>query len=300
MNGLENILGVIEGVGAAFITFYLVALGHSIFEKAGLLDLAIDGIFFMSTGAAVLGAVVFGNPIAGSLIAALIASLFGLLMAYLLTTLPISHGAVGLSLQFLGYGLGIVLGYPVRQQVGALYAFCYSHEALLEISAVALLLGLLTYYLIEKTKLGAAIRASGESPHAASALGVNVLTTRLVAAAIGFAIVGFGASFFPLLWQRYWDIKVYTLGYGWLAFTIALAAGRHPIFLIPMAFLFGGLVEYSVTIQSLLKLPADVAKLIPFMGALGAMLAYSFTRLGRIFASPQSLGKIYYKEEKTV
>uniref|UniRef100_A0A7C2FYR7 Ribose ABC transporter permease n=1 Tax=Thermosphaera aggregans TaxID=54254 RepID=A0A7C2FYR7_9CREN len=300
MNGLESILGVIEGVGAAFITFYLVALGHSIFEKAGLLDLAIDGIFFMSTGAAVLGAVMFGNPIAGSLIAALVASLFGLLMAYLLTTLPISHGAVGLSLQFLGYGVGIVLGYPVRQQVGALYAFCYSQEALLEISGVALLLGLFIHYLIEKTKLGAAIRASGENPHAASALGVNVLVTRLIAAAIGFAIVGLGASFFPLLWQRYWDIKVYTLGYGWLAFTIALAAGRHPIFLLPMALLFGGLVEYSVTIQSMLKLPADVAKLIPFVGALGAMLAYSFTKLGRIFASPQSLGKVYYKEEKTV
>ncbi|WP_448577231.1 ABC transporter permease subunit [Thermosphaera sp.] len=300
MNGLESILGVIEGVGAAFITFYLVALGHSIFEKAGLLDLAIDGIFFMSTGAAVLGAVMFGNPITGSLIAALVASLFGLLMAYLLTTLPISHGAVGLSLQFLGYGVGIVLGYPVRQQVGALYAFCYSQEALLEISGVALLLGLFIYYLIEKTKLGAAIRASGENPHAASALGVNVLVTRLIAAAIGFAIVGLGASFFPLLWQRYWDIKVYTLGYGWLAFTIALAAGRHPIFLLPMALLFGGLVEYSVTIQSMLKLPADVAKLIPFVGALGAMLAYSFTKLGRIFASPQSLGKVYYKEEKTV
>ncbi len=300
MNGLESILGVIEGVGAAFITFYLVALGHSIFEKAGLLDLAIDGIFFMSTGAAVLGAVMFGNPIAGSLIAALVASLFGLLMAYLLTTLPISHGAVGLSLQFLGYGVGIVLGYPVRQQVGALYAFCYSQEALLEISGIALLLGLFIYYLIEKTKLGAAIRASGENPHAASALGVNVLVTRLIAAAIGFAIVGLGASFFPLLWQRYWDIKVYTLGYGWLAFTIALAAGRHPIFLLPMALLFGGLVEYSVTIQSMLKLPADVAKLIPFVGALGAMLAYSFTKLGRIFASPQSLGKVYYKEEKTV
>lgn len=300
MNGLESIIGLIEGIGAAFITFYLVALGHSIFEKAGLLDLAIDGVFFMSTGAAVLGAVAFGNPVIGSIVAMLIASMFGLLMAYLLTTLPISHGAVGLSLQFLGYGLGIVLGYPLRQTVGALYAYCYTDEVLIELIIAAIVIGVMIHLFIEKTKIGAAIRAVGESPHAASSLGVNVLFIRLVAGAVGFALMGLGASFFPLLWQKYWDIKVYTLGYGWLSFTIALAAGRHPIFLIPMALLFGGLVEYSVTIQTLFKLPPDVAKLIPFVGALGAMLTYSFTRLRRIFASPQSLGKVYYREEKTV
>ena len=296
----EAFLDMVIGILPAFATFYMVALGHSIFEKAGILNLAIDGVFFAATGAAVVGAVGLGNPVYGSILAAVVAAILGLFMSFVLTYLPISHGAVGLSLQFLGYGLGIVFGYSVRLAVGAIYSYAYSRDAVYEITLVALAIGVLVHLLVEKTKLGSAIRACGENPHAAAALGVNVIATRLIAGALGFALIGLGSSLFVLLWVRIWDIKTYTLGYGWLAFAVALAAGRHPLFLIPIALLFGGLVDLQTTIQARLKVPADVAKLVPFVGALVLMLAYSITRLRRVFAQPTSLGKPYYKEEKSI
>lgn len=109
-----------------------------------------------------------------------------------------------------------------------------------------------------------------------------------------------GASLFILSWQRTWDFRQYSQGYGWLAFATALAAGRHPIMLIPVSLLFGGLASTQTDISASLKVPTDVAKLIPFLAALILMLVYSSTGLRKIFASPSSIGKPYYKEEKSI
>jgi len=299
---------------AAFSTMYMVSLGHSIMEKSGILDLAIDGAFFFSTGVSVYLAVAFYNVLTPLGVAQPIATLLALLatgvftaligafMAWILTSLPISHGALGLSLQFVGYGLGIMAGYPVRQSVGNIdpYSLPRDVNVYLGLLASSLIVGVAVYLLIEKTPLGASIKACGENPHAASALGVNVLKTRIIAGILGFYILGVGASLYPLAWQRYWDIKSYTLGYGWFAFTIALAGGRNPIYLIPLSLVFGGLLEFSIRMMTLFGISADMAKLIPFAATLGVMVMYGATELRRIFASPSSLGKAYYKEEKTI
>ncbi|MEM4718172.1 MAG: ribose ABC transporter permease [Desulfurococcaceae archaeon] len=290
----------IDKVLPAFVTFYLVSLGHSISEKSGILNLAIDGVFFASTGAALLGAAIHGNPLYGFIYAYAIGAILGLFMSTVLTFFPVSHGAVGLSLQFLGYGVGIMLGYYIRIRVGVVYAIAFTREEIIELFTIGLVIGIAMYYLIEKTKLGAAIKAVGENPHAAAVLGVRVLVTRVIAGLIGFGLIGIGSSVFILSWIRTWDAKLYTLGYGWLAFAAALAAGRHPLMLIPIALLFGGLTSTQTDIQVWAKIPADVAKLIPFLAALTLMLTYSMTRLRRVFASPSSLGKPFFSEEKSL
>jgi simple sugar transport system permease protein len=299
---------------AAFTSIYLVALGHSIFEKSGILNLAIDGVFFLITGVVV--AIVapltdfltyYGlSPLLSTtlaiILAGLVAVIIGLFMAWTLTMLPVSHGATGLSLMFLGYGIGIIAGYGVRLRIVRIgvYAYPDSLSVYVAVLLLAISTGVILHILITKTTLGAAIRACGDNPHVAMTLGVNVLKTRLIAGAIGFFIMGVGASLFVLLWQKYWDIRIYLLGYGWLAFTIALAAGRHPLVLIPLALVFGGLVEFNVRLQATLGLQGDLAKMIPFLATLALMAIYGSTRLRRIFEPPRSLGKVFYREERTV
>lgn len=291
---------LLDKILPAFVTFYLVSLGHGVFEKSGILNLAIDGVFFAATGAAVLGATLHGSPLFGCIYACIVAGILGVFMSSTLTFFPVSHGAVGLSLQFFGYGVGVMLGYYVRLRTGVIYTVAFTREDIIELLIICLAIGLVTYYLVEKTKLGAAIRAVGENPHASAALGVRILVIRVIAGALGFVLIGLGSSLFILSWIKTWDAKLYTLGYGWLAFAVALAAGRHPIMLIPIALLFGGLTSTQTDIQVWAKIPADVAKLIPFMAALGLMLLYSGTKLKRIFASPASLGKPYFSEEKSL
>ncbi len=283
-----------------FATFYLVALGHSLFEKAGLLDLAIDGVFFMCSSIAVRVAVASVSPVIGTVVAAIAAMFLGAVLAFLMTFLPISHGAVGLSMMFLGYGIGIIVGYPARLEVGSIAMYTYSEGEAVAIMTISIAVGLAVHAILKYTKLGASIRACGENPHAAASLGVNVLLTRLIAGAAGFAIMGAGSSFFTLAWQKFWDPKSYTLGYGWLAFTVALTSGRHPIILIPISLTFGGLTLYRVKIGVMYGVEKDVANLVPFIAALVAMLVFYATRLKNVLAPPAGLGKVYYREERTV
>jgi simple sugar transport system permease protein len=299
---------------AAFTTTYLVALGHSVLERSGVLNLAIDGVFFLATGITVaivapladfLSSLGFTPVLSATLaiiITGLLTAVIGAFKAWILTKLPISHGAVGLSLMFLGYGLGIIAGYTMRLRIVrvGLYAYPDDPSIYLVVLLVAISAGVALHLVITRTALGAAIRACGENPHVALVLGVNVLKVRLTAGVIGFFVMGVGASLFVLLWQKYWDIRIYLLGYGWLAFTIALAAGRHPLVLIPLALVFGGLVEFDVKLQATLGLQRDLAKMIPFLATLALMAVYGSTRLKKVFEPPRSLGKIFYTEERTV
>ncbi len=289
-----------------FITYYLVALGHGFFEKSGVLNLAIDGLFVLGATVAFAVAAYTLNPWIGLIVSGVVCSLFGVFIAYAVTKLPISHGAMGLSLMFLGYGLSLVVGIPANNYVYAMalkpsaYTIPTTATTLTILFVFTISMGLLLYYVLEKTKLGAMIRASGEDPHVAEALGVNVVKTRIIAGAVGYALIGLGSAFFTLTWRTGWDPKVYLLGHGWIAFAISLAAGRHPILTILTASLFAGLMKYQYVIQVALGLSTEVAKMLPFIVALASMTVFYVTPLKRKLASPKSLGKPYYREERTL
>jgi len=299
---IEELMAVLP----VFITYYLVALGHGFFEKSGVLNLAIDGLFVLGATVAFAVATYLLNPWTGLFMSSIVCSLFGAFIAYMATKLPISHGALGLSLMFLGYGLSLVIGIPASNYVyaAALKPSAYTiptvMSTLMVLFIASILIGILLHYILENTKLGAMIRASGEDPHTAEALGVDVLKTRIIAGAIGYALIGLGSAFFTLTWRIGWDPKIYLLGHGWIAFAISLAAGRHPILTIFTASLFAGLVRYQYVVQTTLGLSTEITKMLPFIAAIISMTVFYVTPLKRKLASPKSLGKPYYREERTV
>ncbi len=300
------VVDIILNIAPVFITYYLVALGHGFFEKSGVLNLAIDGLFILAASVTFAVSVYTLNPWLGLLAAVIVDSLFGVFLAYVTTKFPVSHGAVGLSLMFLGYGLGLVVGTPAnfyasaREINPADYTLKITTDIEIAMYVIPLLIGLLLLHILNYTKLGVAIRASGENPHAAASLGVDVLRTRLIAGAIGYALIGAGGAFFTLAWRSGWDPKLYLLGYGWIAFAISLSAGRHPLLTALNAWIFAGLVRYQFTIQVVAGLGTEAGKMLPFIAAIAAMVIFNITPLRKILATPASLGKIYYKEEKTV
>jgi len=291
----------------AFIAYYLTALGHGFFEKSGVLNLAIDGVFYLSVAVAYATAVYTHGPWGALAITMAVASVFGMLIAYLTTKFPVSHGAVGLSVMFLGYGIGALIGNPAvfayrdLRSRGVMFDIRLPTEpaarALMYVTAV--LAGLAILYLAGRTKLGAAVRAAGENPHAASALGVDVLRVRLIAGAIGYALIGAGATFFELAWLPTWQ-QLQGMGHGWLAFAISLSAGRHPLLTMVTSAAFAGLLTYQYALQAAYNLSPEVAKMIPFIAAIVAMVLFMVTPLRRRLAPPLSLGKVYFKEERTV
>jgi len=296
------LIAFIVASSALILAYYLTALGHSVVEKSGVLNLAIDGVFVLGVSIAFTQAIYTGNNITLSLLSSVVASLLiGLFLAYVVTKFPVSHGAVGLSIMFLSYGLAGVIGVPARTVqglTGAKIGFSFSIlEAVLAFTIIAVF-SVAMYMFMEKTKLGAMIRACGEDPFLAEALGVNVVKTRLIAALIGFTLMGLGAGVFELFYSKIWR-EGHGIGQGWIAFSIALSSGRHPALIIPTSIIFGLLFELRFSVLAL-GIPRELAESLPFIVAIAAMIVYMSTPLKRKLAPPKSLGKPFFKEERTV
>jgi len=287
---------------ALILAYYLTALGHSIVEKSGVLNLAIDGVFVLGVSIAFTQAIYTGNNIALALLSSVVASLLiGLFLAYVVTKFPVSHGAVGLSIMFLSYGLAGVIGVPARTVQGLTGAEVGLSFSILEAAiafTIIAVLSIAAHVFMEKTKLGAMIRACGEDPYLAEALGVNVVKTRLIAALIGFTLMGLGAGVFELFYSKIWR-EGHGIGQGWIAFSIALSSGRHPILIIPTSIIFGLLFELRFSLLAL-GIPRELAESLPFIVAIVAMIVYMSTPLKRKLAPPKSLGRPFFKEERTV
>lgn len=300
---MDWLIDFIVGVSPIFAAYYLVALGHGLMEKSGVLNLAIDGVFVLSVAVAFAVGIYYGSSYISILVPMIIASLFGLMLAFITTKLPISHGAAGLSTMFLGYGLASLVGIPARQAQRGAATFnieiSVHSPAWIMLYIISILIGIGVLLLVEKTKLGAAIRASGEDPAAAEALGVNVLITRLIASGLGYLLIGLGAALFEVAYSPVWS-EGQGMGYGWIAFAISLSAGRHPLLIIVSAFVFAALEKYRFAIAAAYGLPTDFAKMLPFIAAISAMVLFMATPLRKKLAPPKSLGKIYFREERTV
>ncbi len=295
----------------AFIAYYLAALGHGVFETSGVLNLAIDGVFTLSVAAAFSTAVHlaiagYEDTLAagiGVLVAGVIGAFLGVFLAFITTKLPISHGAAGLSLMFVGYGLAPWVGLPaayMSQNILRRKPLLNTDPVTVYgLMGVAILLGILLYFIITNTKIGVAIRAAGENPHAASALGISVVKTRVIAALLGYTLIGIGGGIYYALYAQTWQ-EGSGMGSGWIAFAISLSAGRHPILTMISAAVFAGILKHKYFLASELNLSRDVANMLPFLVALIAMVIFMATPLKRKLAPPSALGKIFFREERTV
>jgi len=300
---------VIISMSSIFVFLYLASLGNSLVEKSGILNLAIDGAYTLGVALVFTLLVFVNDPTLTLLITSLLIGLLGVLIAFLTTKLPISHGAIGLSIQFVGYGLASFLAYPVSLKVRAerinLNTYPTIPEVVLTFLILSVLIGVSAYLLIYRTKLGAAIRAVGENPAGASALGINVLKIRIIATFLGYVLIGSASSLFLLLYTKNWQEGL-GMGYGWISFAISLSSGRHPLVGIVTSVIFATLIRYAYVLQDILigygiSISTFIVIALPFIAAVFIPLVVTaIPQLRRRFAPPKHLGKIFFSEERSV
>ncbi|MEM1742163.1 MAG: ABC transporter permease [Desulfurococcaceae archaeon] len=299
-----DILSIILNTCPLFIAYQIASIGHSVVEKSGVLNLAIDGLFVLAISVSFMQAVYSGNDILSSILLSIIVTLLiGLFIVFISTKLPVSQGAIGLSIMFICYGLAGILGVPARSHQGSTglkIGFNIQQNIVYSIIALVLtiLLTILIHMIIEKTKLGIAIRACGENPLHAEALGVNVLQIRLIAGAIGYGLIGLSAGLFELLYSRLWR-EGHGMGHGWIVLAISLSSGRNPLLCLATTFLFSTLYEYRFSLL-VFGIPREFIETLPYIVAILSMIIYKTTPLGEKLKPPQYLGKPYFKEERTI
>lgn len=268
-------------------------LGEAITEKAGVINLSLDGSIMLSAMAGFGVGLTTGSVWLGFLAGALVSMAVALLIAYSSIALRLNQVAVGFVLTLLCIDLSTFLGNPfVRVQgpsvphmpipllkdipfIGPIF---FDQDLVVYGSVILIFV---TYWFMFKTRRGLILQGIGERPEGAYARGVPVNRLRYIYTAIGGALVGIGGAAYSLDIKLGWSYH-HTSGFGWIALAIVIFGGWHPYRVAFGAYLFGVLQVIALKLQSVVPNLAQVLPIMPFPLMIFALTIVYSDRLGKL------------------
>jgi len=284
-------------------------LGEIYAERAGVLNLGVEGMMVLGAlcGFAVTQST--GHPGPGIIIAAIVAGFAALLHAFLSITLRANQYVSGLALSMFGVGLAGLLGrswvgIPLRAPLHAMSIpglsgipligpMLFSDQCIL--TYIGLALAVVLWVLLYRTRWGIVIRSVGESPGTADPLGVNVYLVRYLCVVFGGVMAGIGGAFLSVYYRPSWTEGM-TAGMGWIVIALTIFSSWDPGKAIWGAIFFGALYHLSYRLQQ--YIPPEMLKLLPYAAAIGVLAIAGLLRGGAHRGAPGSLGMPYTRGEK--
>ena len=284
----------------------LAALGLLINEKAGVVNLGAEGMMLCAAIAGFATVVTTGNDwlgfTAGALAGAVLAAAFGVLVIWLNT----NQYATGLALSLFGVGLSAFVGInyvqaklPERAQFNAfglgdmpLIGPALFRQHPLVYGAMLLALGLVWF--LYRTRAGLVLRAVGESPQSAHALGYPVRLIRLGAVVFGGAMCGLAGAYLSLVYTPLW-VEGMVAGKGWIALALTTFATWRPGRILLGAYLFGGVTMLQFHLQAQgVQIPSQVLSMLPYLATIVVLALISRNPTWIRVNMPASLGKPFH------
>jgi len=282
----------------------LAAIGELVVERAGVLNLGVEGMMITGAIAGFIVAVHSQSPVLGFLGAALGGAGLSLLFALLTQVLLSNQVATGLALTLAGLGLSSLLGQPyvgiraptlpaldipLLADIPILGPVLFQHDAMVY---AGLLLCAGTWAFLRYARAGLILRAVGENHDAAHALGYKVMRIRTLAILFGGACAGLGGGYLSLVRVPQWTEGV-TAGAGWIALAIVVFASWRPGRLLVGAYLFGGIGALQLNLQAArAPIPVELLSMAPYIVTILTLVALSAGRGAR--GAPGSLGKPFH------
>ena len=278
----------------------LAAIGELVVERAGVLNLGVEGMMITGAVCGFVLAVNTGSPWLGFLGAAVggafLALLFGILTQYLLS----NQVATGLALTLFGLGLSALIGQgyigikapsfpdwhiPLLGDIPIIGPIIFQHDPMVYVG-LFLIAGVWAF--LKFTRAGLILRAVGENHDAAHALGYKVIRVRLMAIMFGGACAGLGGAYLSLVRVPQWTEGM-TAGAGWIALAIVVFASWKPARLLLGAYLFGGMTVLQLNLQAAgLAIPVEYLSMSPYLATIVVLVIMSSGR------GPGSLGRIFH------
>ena len=284
----------------------LAALGLLINEKAGVVNLGAEGMMLCAAIAGFATVVTTGSDwlgfTAGALAGAVLAAAFGVLVIWLNT----NQYATGLALSLFGVGLSAFVGInyvqaklPERTPFNAfglgdipIIGPALFRQHPLVYGAMLLALGLVWF--LYRTRGGLVLRAVGESPQSAHALGYPVRLIRLGAVVFGGAMCGLAGAYLSLVYTPLW-VEGMVAGKGWIALALTTFATWRPGRILLGAYLFGGVTMLQFHLQAQgVQIPSQVLSMLPYLATIVVLALISRNPTWIRVNMPASLGKPYY------
>ncbi len=312
MNELNSLI-------AAAAPLIFAVVGETITEKAGIINLSLEGSLMLSAMTGFAVSYETNSLILGFLAAALVSSLVALLVAYASIALKLNQVAVGFVLFQLCVDLSTFLGnsyvripgpsvgalpIPLLEDIPILGRLLFDHNLVVYASFLTVAAA---YYFIFRTRQGLDLQGIGERPEAAHARGVPVNRLRYMYAALGGSLVGIAGASYSLAVKLGWSFQQ-TRNLGWIALAIVIFGGWQPVRAAAGAYLFAGLLTLAQLLQAPLPGIAQVLPTIPFpLMILTLVIVYSdwlrrltdrFPALRSMLASepPTAIGTVFEPE----
>lgn len=301
-----NLVSLIASLIVASTPILLAAIGELVVEKAGVLNLGVEGMMILGAICGFIIAVESGSPVLGFIGAAAasagLAFLFAVLTQYLLS----NQVATGLALTLFGLGLSALLGHsytgikppsspkvdiPLLSDIPALGPMLFQHDLMIYFSV--LLIGVV-WYVLKYTRAGLILRAVGENHDAAHALGYKVIRIRILAILFGGACAGLGGAYLSLIRVPQWTEGM-TAGSGWIALAIVVFASWRPWRVMLGAYLFGGVTILQLNLQGIgVDIPVAYLSMSPYVVTIIVLVIMSADRARASLNAPASLGRVFH------
>ncbi len=284
--------GILVGLIIAATPLIYAALGELVVEKAGVLNLGVEGMMVIGAVAAFAAKLTTGSYIvalgAAMLAGAVMALIFGVLTQVLLS----NQVATGLALTLFGLGLSALAGQGWSGLSSGKFPTLVGGIDSLAILAVVL--AATVAWFLSSTKPGLVVRAVGENHDAAHAIGTPVVLVRMAALAFGGAMAGIGGAYLSLVQTPFWVEKM-TAGRGWIALALVVFAAWRPSRVLLGAYLFGGITILQLHGQGLgLKVDAQILSMLPYLATIVVLVVISRDKWKMRLNAPASLGKVFY------
>lgn len=283
---MDSLLPLLCMMVASAPPLLFAVLGETVCERAGVVNLGLDGMLVLSALVSFAAASVTGSVCAGMLAGAATGALVALVLAVATLTLRQSQFAVGFVLTLLCRDLAYVLGKGFEHGSGPQVApFAvpglaglpvlgpvFFQQNVLVYASLACVLGL--WYFLFRTQAGLQLRGLGENPKASFARGVRVIRQRYLYVILGGALTGVGGAAFSLYVRPGWSRPDGITGTGWIALAIVIFGGWHPVRAALGAYLLVALQLLAIRWQDALPgdIPVQVLTCIPFVLMVGALL----------------------------
>jgi simple sugar transport system permease protein len=284
----------------------IAGLGLLINERSGVVNLGAEGMMLV---AAVIGFAVdvhTGSDVlgfaAGALAGAVLAAVFGVLVIWLNT----NQYATGLALSLFGAGFSAFIGQPYTQEklserahfhIPGLADIPFFGPAMFRqhpmvYLAIALTVGL--WWFLYRSRAGLVLRAVGESPDSAHALGYPVRRIRLAAVVVGGALCGVAGAYLSEVYTPLW-VEGMVAGKGWIALALTTFATWRPARVLLGAYLFGGVTMLQFQLQGQgVEIPSQFLTMMPYVATIVVLVLISRNPTWIRVNMPASLGKPFF------
>jgi simple sugar transport system permease protein len=299
-------VGIVLGTPLAY-----AALGELLAERAGVMNLGVEGMMLMGAVVGFIVTVRTQNAFLGMAAAVVAGAALASVHAVMTVGLRVNQIVMGLTLTILGAGLSAYLGagyagrrpggeinaipIPVLSQLPVVGSVLFDHDVFVyALPFIAIGIWLLIY----RTRFGLWLRAAGEHPGAADASGVPVFLIRYLAVMVGGGFAGLAGAYFSVVYTHSWAEGM-TGGRGWIAIALVIFGTWNPIVVLLGALVFGFVDGLNFQFQSVgVPVSTHLLAMMPYVFTL-VVLTITWTRLRRRrVGMPESLGLPYEREAR--